>query len=167
MGLIRALFRSFDAHLGDGEAAHDLRSRLLQINGVFCRSKDEDAQLVFCMVFLVALGAAGAFGLVRSAWRYGYSMDVWLPIVLLQALFATVCGLVWWRFDTKYHIENGHITALTRGGKKRWSESVAETQAVLIVKAGPWRSDRWLYLKWPGNSRRVELFDTLAAELHV
>ena len=167
MGLIRALLRSFDVHLGYSEAAYDLRSRLLQINGVFCRSKDEDAQLVFGMVFLVALGAAAALGLVRSAWRYGYSMDVWLPIVFLLALFATVFGLIWWRFNTRYHIENGHITALTRGGKERWSESIAAIQAVSIVKAGPWRSDGWLYLKWPGNSRRIELFDTLATELHV
>jgi hypothetical protein len=94
-------------------------------------------------------------------------MDFWLPIVFLLALVATVFGLIWWRFNTKYHIENGHITALTRSGKERWSESIAEIQAVLIVEAGPWRSDRWLYLKWSGNSRRVELFDTLAAELHV
>jgi hypothetical protein len=167
MGLIRVLLRSFDVHLGYGEAPHDLRSRLLQISGVFCRSRDEDALLVFCMAFLVAVGAAGAFGLVRSAWRYGYSMDVWLPIVFLLALFAAVWGPIWWRFNTKYHIENGRITALTRGGKERWSESIAAIQTVLIVKAGPWRSDRWLYLKWPGYSRRIELFDTLAAELHV
>jgi len=167
MGLIRALLRSFDGQPGDGEAAHDLKSRLLQINGVFRRSKGEDAQLAFCMVFLVALGAASAFGLVRSAWRYGYSMDVWLPMVFLLVLFAAVWGLLWWRFNTKYQIENGRITALTRGGKERWTESIAATQTALIVKAGPWRSDRWLHLKWPGNSRRIELFDTLAAELHL
>ena len=167
MGLIRALLRSVDVHLGDGEAAYDLRPRLLQINGVFCRSRDEDGLLVFCLAFLVSVEAIGAFGVVWSAWRYGYSMDAWLLIVFLQALLATVWGLAWWRFNTKYRIENGHITALTRGGKERWSESIAAIQAVWIVKAGPWRSDRWLYLKWPGNSRRIELFDTLAAELHV
>jgi hypothetical protein len=138
----------------------------MQINGVFRRSESGDSDLVLAMVVIVVLGVVGAYGLVKATSRYGYNIEVWLPITILQLLLVTALGSLWWRFNTKYRIESGHIIALTRGGKERWSESIAALQGVAIVKQH-WRNDRWLYLKWPGKFRHIELFDTLAAELHV
>ncbi len=166
MSLFRTLVLSLARDLGYVEPPYDLRPRLMQINGVFRRSESGDSDLVLGMVVLVVFGVVGAYGLVKATARYGYNIEVWLPIAILQVLLVTVLGIVWWRFNTEYRIESGHIIALTRGGKQRWSESIAALQGVAIVKRR-WRNDRWLYLKWSGKSRHIELFDTLAAELHV
>jgi hypothetical protein len=162
----RALVRSFAAALGYVEAPYDLRPRLMQINGLFRRSEGGDSDLMLRALLLVVFWAVGAFGLVKSAWHDGQNIGHWLPIAILQVLLTAALGIVWWRFNTEYRIERGHIVALTRGGKERWSESLAALQGVAIVDQR-WRNDRWLYLKWPGKSRHIELFDTLAAELHV
>jgi len=138
----------------------------MQINGVFRRSEGGDSDLVLGMFVLVLWAAVDAYGLVMATSRYGYDMGVWLPIAILEVLLFAVLAILWQRFNTLYRIESGHIFALTRGGKERWSESIPALQSVAIVKRR-WRNDRWLYLKWPGKSRHVELFDTLAAALHV
>lgn len=161
----RALVLGLARELGYVEPPYDLRPRLMQINGVFRRSRGGDTDVVLVMYVLVVFAAVGVYGFVVSTRRYGYTIDVWLPIAIVQVLLATVLGIVWRRFNTMYRIESGHIIALTRGGKKRWSESLAALQVVAIVEQR-WRSDRWLYLKWPDKSRHIELFDTLAAELH-
>jgi len=138
----------------------------MQINGVFRRSESGDSDLALAMGVLVVLGVVPAYGLVKATSLYGYSIEIWLPIAIAQVLIVTVLGIICRRFNTKYRIESGRLIALTRGGKERWSESIAALQGVAIVKR-PRRNDRWLYLKWPGKSRHIELFDTLAAELHV
>ena len=161
----RALVLSLARELGYVEPPYDLRPRLMQINSVFRRSESGDTDLLLAMYVLVVFGAVGAYGFVVSTGRYGYTIGVWLPIAILQVFLASVLGIVWRRFNTMYRIESGHIIALTRGGKKRWCESLAALQGVAIVERR-WRNDRWLYLKWPGKSRHIELFDTLAAELH-
>ena len=166
MSLFRTLVLSLGRDLGYIEPPCDLRPRLMQINGVFRRSESGDSDLVLGMVVLVVFGVVGAYGLVKATARYGYNIEVWLPIAILQVLLVTVLGILWWRFNTRYRIESGHIVALTRGGKVRWSESIAAIQGVAIVTPF-WRNSRWLYLKWLGKSRRIELLDTLAAELHV
>ena len=166
MSLFRTLVLSLARDLGYVEPPYDLRPRLMQINGVFRRSESGDSDLVLGMVVLVVFGVVGVYGLEKSTSRYGYSLEVWLPIAILLVLLATVLGAVWWRFNTKYRIESGRIISLSRGGKERWSESIAALQGVAIVERR-WRNDRWLYLKWPGKTRHIELFDTLAAELDV
>jgi hypothetical protein len=166
VSLFRTLALSFARDLGYVEPPCDLRLRLMQINGVFRRSECADSDLILGMVVLVVWVAVDAYGLVKATSRYGYNIEVWLPIAIVQVLLVTVLGILWSRFNTRYRIKSGHIIALTRGGKERWSESIAALQSVAIVKRR-WRNDRWLYLKWPGKSRHIELFDTLAAELHV
>jgi hypothetical protein len=166
VSLFRTLVLGLSRDLGYVELPYDLRPRLMQINGVFRRSESGDSHLVLGMVVLVVWWVVDAYGLVKATSRYGYNMEVWLPIAIVQVLLVTVLGILWLRFNTKYCIESGHIIALTRGGKERWSESIAALQSVAIVKRR-WRNDRWLYLKWPEKSRHIELFDTLAAELHV
>ena len=166
MSLFRTVVLSLARDLGYVEPPHDLRLRLMQINGVFRRSESGDSDLVLAIVVLLVWVAVGAYGLVKATSSHGYNMEVWLPIAIVQVLLVTVLGILWWRFNTSYRIEGGHIIALTRGGKERWSESIAALQGVAIVKQR-WRNDRWLYLKWPGKSRHIELFDTLAAALHV
>jgi len=166
MDLLRALGLNRARELGYVEPPHDLRPRLMQINGVFRRSESGDSDLALAMVVLGLFWVVGAYGFVKSTERYGYTVEVLIPIAITQVFLSTVLGLIVWRFNTMYRIENGHIIALTRGGKKRWSESLAALQQVAIIKKG-WRSDSWLYLKWPEKSRHIELFDTLAAELHV
>jgi Na+/proline symporter len=138
----------------------------MQVNGVFRRSKSGDSDLLFPMVVLVVWVVVAAYGLVKATSRFGYNIEVLLPIAIAQVLLVAVLGILWRRFNTTYRIESGHIIALTRGGKERWTESLAALQSVAIVRQS-WRNDGWLYLKWPGKSRHIELFDTLAAELHV
>jgi len=154
------------ANLGYVGAPYDLRPRLMQINGVFHRSKGKDAELIFAMVLLMVLAAFSVFGLVKSAWRDGYNLDFWLLAAFIQVLLATVLGAIWWRFNTKYRIESGHLIALSRSGRVRWSESLSSLQGVAVIQRG-WRDDRWLYMRWPRKSRHIELFDMLAAELRV
>jgi hypothetical protein len=166
VSLFRASVLTLARDLGYVEPPYDLRLRLMQINGVFRRSESGDSDLILGMVVLAVWVAVDAYGFVKATSRYGYNIEVWLPIAIAQVLLVTVLGILWWRFNTTYRIESGHIIALTRGGKERWSESIPALQSVAIVKRR-WRNDRWLYLKWPGKSRHIELFDTLAAELHV
>src|SRR5262245_946554 len=100
MRLFRALGMNLATGLGYLGGPDDLRSRLIQINGVFRRSKGGDTNLILAMMVLALIGAVCVYGLVTSGRRYGYDTELWIATGVPQVLMATILGIVWRRFNT-------------------------------------------------------------------
>jgi hypothetical protein len=138
------------------------QQRLLALKGEFRRSFSER---VFWYVFEVLSISWGSWILalgVREYVRWG--SREWWPIGVMGLGFLSIGLYAIARNGRSYRLEHGVLTVLRHNGQPVWQENLAGLTDITMMR-GRGGFVTTLTLRWPGHTRRLELFRSLEAAL--